>query len=211
MSQPTELSCNVDLPGELDASLGEFWEGNPWKIFMEHNLSSFEKNRVFLNAGDRSFIDVSYVSGADSDSDSRASIPLDFNSDGRQDLLVRNVGGGALKLYRNEFAGDGWLRVRLRGVKSNSLGVGARLTLKHGDSVLVRDCFPANSFLSQRPSSIHFGLGGDNEARTTDDIEVRVEWPSGTVQTVSQLPANSYVVITEGEREALPAFGEFAK
>ena len=70
MSQPCDPNCNVEQPGELDEELGEFWVGNPWEIFETKNLSCYERNRLYLNAGDRRFVDVSYASATDSDAPS---------------------------------------------------------------------------------------------------------------------------------------------
>ena len=49
----------MPLPGKLDHSLGEFWVSNPWEIVAGgHNLSSFERNRVFLNHDGKEFFEV---------------------------------------------------------------------------------------------------------------------------------------------------------
>ena len=70
MSQPCNRNCDIKQPGALDAKLGEFWVGNPWEIITEgHNLSAFERNRMYLNVGGREFLDVSHISGTDSDGD----------------------------------------------------------------------------------------------------------------------------------------------
>ena len=50
MSQPENRGARVPLPGRLDSRLGEFWVENPWDIIQKgHNLSCYERKRVFLN------------------------------------------------------------------------------------------------------------------------------------------------------------------
>jgi len=93
------MSASVETPGEVDSRLNEFWVGNPWKIFQEHNLSCFERNRLYMNVRGRGFLDVSHVSGADNDGDSRSAIAADVNHDGRLDLILRQSGGGPLVVY----------------------------------------------------------------------------------------------------------------
>ena len=49
VSQPGNRSSGMALPGKLDEKLDEFWVGNPWAIVRDgHNLSAFERNRVYL-------------------------------------------------------------------------------------------------------------------------------------------------------------------
>ena len=85
----------------LDAKLGEFWVGNPWEIVQHgHNLSAFERNRVYLNVGGRDFLDVSHLSGADTTATAAAVVAADFRNTGMPDLIVRQVGGGPLLCTR---------------------------------------------------------------------------------------------------------------
>ena len=194
MSQPCDPNCNVPLPGEIDRELGEFWEGNPWSIFRKHNLSSFERNRLFLNAGQRRFIDVSFASATDDDGDGRCSIAADFNGDGRIDLAVRQAGGTPLLVYENSFPQRSYLKVNLRGRQSNRAGIGARLVAHVGDQQIVRECFPANSYRSQGTLTMHFGLGS---ATVVDRLVIM--WPSGQTQEIRNIDADLHVVITEGD------------
>ena len=169
---------------------------DPWSINLSHNLSSFERNRFYLNTHGETFIEASYISGADSDGDGRCVVPLDYDNDGMQDLLVRQVGGGPLKLYRNQLPPQDYLRVRLQGTKSNRLGIGARLVAHVGDQQIVRELYPHNSFRSQMANEVHFGL------RDVEVLErLTVTWPSGQIDEWRDLPTNQSVLLTEGEPE----------
>jgi hypothetical protein len=183
----------VPAPGSLDKSLGEFWVTNPWDIVDQgHNLSAYERKRAFLNIRGQAFVDISHLTGADSDGDGRSVVAGDFRNDGRLDLVLRQVGGGAVQLYENQFPKAHYLTVSLRGRASNRLGIGARLTATVAGRELTRELYPQNTFHSQMPSRVHFGLGG---ADKVDQLTVR--WPSGTVQTFDGLAADRHVVITE--------------
>ena len=198
MSQPCNLKCDLKKPGEIDAELSEFWEGNPWLIYEKYNLSCFERNRTYLNVAGQQFIDISFVTGADNDGDSRSSIAVDVNHDGRLDLLVRQAGGGPLLLFENEFPSGHWLQVSLRGTKSNRLGIGSRLTAKVGEQTLTRELYPANSYLSQSPSHVHFGLGA---AEGIERLEVK--WPSGLVQVFENLQVDRHLLLEEGRSDVV--------
>jgi len=93
VSQPSDRSAAIRTPGQIDSSLNEFWVSNPWDIVKEgHNLSAFERSRMWLNLRGQGFLDVSYLSGADDDGDGRCVVAGDFRNNGRLDVLVRKVG-----------------------------------------------------------------------------------------------------------------------
>jgi hypothetical protein len=180
----------------VDEKLGEFWVDNPWDIITKgHNLSCFERDRTFLNVGGHDFLDVSFLGGADHDGDGRCVVAADFRNNGRLDLIVRQVGGGPLLCYQNEFPQRHYLEVSLHGSRSNRQGIGARLTAEVGGRRLVRELYPINTFRSQAPCRVHFGLG---DAPRVDRLTIR--WPSGRVQVLDNVAGDRHVLIDE-ERE----------
>src|SRR5436305_14203007 len=129
VSQPCNRSATVPPPGTLDDSLKEFWVSNPWQVVAYgFNLSCYERNRVFLNVKGKDFLEISHLTGADSDGDGRAVVVADFRNTGMQDLVVRQAGGGPLLLYENRLPRKHYLEVSLRGDASNRQGIGARVT-----------------------------------------------------------------------------------
>jgi hypothetical protein len=195
VSQPCDRACKIPAPGKIDSSLGEFWVENPWEIVKRgHNLSCFERKRTWMNLRGGNFLDISFLTGADNDGDGRSVVAGDFRNNGRQDLIVRQVGGGPLLLYENHFPRRHYLKVSLRGRRSNRLGVGARLKAVVGGRQLVREMFPVNSYRSQMANIVHFGLG---DAGRVDRLEIR--WPSGKVQVLKGLQGDRHIVVDEGK------------
>tara|TARA_B100000900_G_scaffold174328_1_gene147911 strand:- start:792 stop:1382 length:591 start_codon:yes stop_codon:yes gene_type:complete len=193
VSQPHNRLSQLEAIGEIDEEAGEFWTKNPFQMPNEReNLSSFERNRTFLSLDGNSFIDVSFASGADIDSDSRSVVAADFNRDGATDLLVGSVGGGSLRLFLNRFPEANFSRIRLEGSGSNRAGIGARLTATVEGKKLIRDLFPQNGFMGQGPAEIILGLG---DAKAIDRLEVR--WPSGKTQIYKNLAVNRYFLLKE--------------
>lgn len=193
VAQPLDRSRNIPVPGRVDEGLGEFWVPNAW-LFGQYrkNLSSYERNRVFLNRGNLQFADISHISGADSEGDGRSAVAADLNGDGRLEVLVRQTGGGSFLVYENRFPQRHWLSVSLRGLKSNRQGIGARLVLEAGGRTQTRELYPANSFRSQSPALVHFGLGTATRA-----AKLTILWPSGKVQEVRNIPADRNLTIQE--------------
>jgi hypothetical protein len=188
----------VTAPGKIDSSLREFWVSNPWQIVAHgHNLSAFERNRAFLNVKGRDFLDISHLTGADSDGDGRSVVAADFRNVGMLDLLVRQAGGGPLFLFENRLPRKHYLKVSLRGEASNRQGIGARLVAKVGGRQIVRELFPANGFYSQSPNIVHFGLADDD---TVDSLHIR--WPSGKTQVLTKLKGDRHIVVDESKNGA---------
>lgn len=203
MSQPLDRNARVPELGEVDREGGEFWVENPFEIPSNgHNLSAYERNRVFLNLDGRDFIDASFATGADIDSDSRSVVAADFDRDGRQDLLVASVGGGPLRLFLNRFDHGGssaW--IDLVGTASNRKAIGARVTAVAGGRTIVRDLFTPNGHAGQGPPELWLGLG---DAKKIDRLEVR--WPTGEIQRFEDLPVGRKITLTEGS-DAVVASG----
>ena len=159
------------------------------------NAPSYMKrqhNRLLWNRGDATFEDVSEGSGADDDGVGRGLAYLDMDGDGCLDLLVGNLGGAA-KLFRNTCgSGNGWLTVSLVGTRSNRDGIGARVTLETDGRTQIREVSGGRSFMGQHMRPAHFGLG---PAQTVDRLTIR--WPSGTIQTLIDIPASQRITVTE--------------
>jgi|TARA_Y100000814_G_scaffold220035_3_gene164367 hypothetical protein len=198
VSQPFDRACKVPAPGKLDESLDEFWVGDPWAISTSNNLSGYERNLTYLNKSGSDFMDISYLTGADSDGDGRCVVAADLNNDGRQDLVVRQVGGGPLQVFENRFPQKHWLKLSLRGTESNSLGIGAKVTVNISGRLIVRELHPINSYRSQSASLIHFGLGN------ADKIDsLIIEWPSGIVQELGEIDVDRHILIYENNKNVL--------
>ncbi|HXY40001.1 MAG TPA: ASPIC/UnbV domain-containing protein, partial [Vicinamibacteria bacterium] len=84
-----------------------------------------------------------------------------------------------------------WLELRLRGTKSNRMGLGARVTLRAGGLQQIREVSTAGSIFSGSDARVHFGLGDATQA------QVEIRWPSGTVQALRNLPADRLLEVDE--------------
>ncbi len=198
MTQPLDMQCTIEPQGEIDRSSGEFWVKNPFEMLSgEHNFSAYESNKFLLNRRGEPFVDLSYESGADIDSDSRSAIVGDFDRDGDLDLLVASVGGGAIRLFQNRIPRvNHRVRIDLRGTQSNRQGIGARVVAEVGEQRITRDLFPTNGFMGQSPAELILGVG---KATKIDRLTVR--WPTGQEQVFADVPVDKVVGIVEGEAE----------
>lgn len=120
------------------------------------------------------------------------------NDDGDLDMLVASNKGPGF-LFKNEaIAGNGFLRVKSVGKKSNRSGIGAKGRIRTGESVRRREVTSDRSFASQSELPVTFGLG---KRALVDEFKVR--WPPGPKEMSDQVRGNRTVVILEGQGGAL--------
>ena len=153
-----------------------------------------QPNILLRNEDDGSFTDVSWESGADDPGVGRGGIYLDYDNDGCLDLLIANLGQRA-RLFRNTCEwGNNWLAVDVVGTRGNRDGLGARIELEANGRRQIREVATGQSHMGQNVATAHFGLA---DAAIVDSLTVR--WPSGAVQTLTDVQPNQRLTLTEGE------------
>ena len=127
---------------------------------------------------------------------SRSAVLLDLDGDGDLDI-VTNEFNAPPRVLISDLAQRHrihYLKVRLRGTRSNHEGLGAQVTTILPDGRHILKVMDGKSgYLSQSDLPLYFGLGDADHA---DSIVVR--WPSGRRQTVAgPIPSGRPVEVTE--------------
>ncbi|HYP24086.1 MAG TPA: CRTAC1 family protein [Actinomycetota bacterium] len=160
----------------------------------QENRPEPQPNATFVNVGGGRFADLSAAGGAADDGVGRGLSLADYDRDGRMDLYVVNQGGRPI-LYRNvtPLGPRHWLEVDLVGTTSNRDACGATLVARVGRAKLLRQVFCGSVGLGGGSDPVvHFGLG---RRRTVDSL--RIEWPSGRVQTLRDVAGDRLIAIAE--------------
>jgi thiol-disulfide isomerase/thioredoxin len=153
------------------------------------SFSGNEANPLFHNTGN-GFVEIGTTTGISRTEDSRGFVLLDLDGDGAQDLVLHNYFRNPIVALLNRAAGDGrWLRVRLRGTKSNRFGIGARVTVNGR----MQDLTCGSGYLSGNAPELHFGLGKAEKA------DVKLRWPLGRVEEYKQVDSNRIHTFVEGD------------
>jgi hypothetical protein len=155
-----------------------------------------EPLQLFRNEGSRSFQDIADQSGLNAGpAQSRRGTAFgDVNNDGNLDVLVFNVAGPP-SLFLNETKNHNHrILVRLIGVKSNKMAIGARVTVTTKDMTQVDEVRGGGSYLSSNDTRLHFGLGNN-----TSISKLEIRWPSGLIQNFQDLSSDVIYEITEGQ------------
>jgi len=112
----------------------------------------------------------------------------DINNDGWMDVVMTVLGGPPILLL-NRGGSNHWLTITLQGTRSNRDGFGARVRV-NGQT---RFATASGGYSSSNDKRLHFGLG---ESKTAS---IEVLWPSGTRQTLKDVPADQFLKIREPE------------
>jgi len=158
-----------------------------------HQMVGWE-SLLLENKGDGTFADAADQGGAYFRTKLRArgSFVLDFDNDGRMDVLVTAMGDRVFLLHNRDPSGNHWLTLDLQGTKSNRDGFGARITVTAGGKRQYTEARCQAAFLGTSDRRVHFGLG---PYPTVDQIEIK--WPSGTVQVLTNVPADQILKLKE--------------
>ena len=173
----------------LDESTGSFLN------IGQHSLNGRERNCLFRNNGDGTFLDVGYVAGADRVEDGRGLSIFDYDADGRLDLVIRNYRQPA-ELLHNVGPARHWIELRLVGTRSNRDAVGARVRVRTAAGWQTREVHAGSAYLSGQSLVQHFGLGPAAVASQVDIV-----WPSGGRTVLHDLAADRRHVVVEGKEQ----------
>ncbi|OGX91785.1 VCBS repeat-containing protein [Hymenobacter coccineus] len=158
---------------------------------------------AFRNQGGARFADVSAAWGITTPANGNGAAYADLDNDGDLDVVVNNLNGPAF-LYENrasKLLKNKMLAVRLEGAGQNRLGIGARVTVYRTGTRQVQEELVSRGYESSVSPVLHFGLGTGGGPDS-----VRVEWPGGRQQVVTQVPASGVLVLREAASGApLPA------
>ncbi len=188
---------DADLDGYLDLFVAA------GHLYGPDNDYRVQPDLFYWNNGDGTFTEYAVAAGVADTLTGRSSVVGDYDGDGDPDLYVVNY-GQMPHLWRNEgAAGHHGLIVDLEGVASNRDGVGAFVTVRTPDGVeQVWETRSGSSLGGGDDRAAYFGLGAN-----TSVAELVIRWPSGIVQTLTDVAADQRLKVVEaGVRvQALPA------
>jgi cytochrome oxidase Cu insertion factor (SCO1/SenC/PrrC family)/Cu/Ag efflux protein CusF/tetratricopeptide (TPR) repeat protein len=182
---------DVNNDGYLDMYLGM---GSP-------SFTSVMPHELLLNLAGKSFVSATAASGTGELHKGHGIAFADLDRDGDEDI-VAEVGGAVpadrhpLRLFENPGNANGWLNLRLVGVRSNRAAIGARVTLTVDGREIHRTISSGGSF-GANPMELHVGLG---TAARVDAMTIW--WPaSNTRQRFANVAKNQFLQIRESDSD----------
>ena len=160
-----------------------------------------EYNFYYLNKyleGTPGFSNLTEDAGLHDSTASFNAIDFDFDHDGDLDLFLSNSDTHSY-LYENKLLNYddsepafNWFQITLQGTVSNRDAIGTEVEIVTSSGSFKRHKNGVG-FLGQNLKPLHFGLDQDTEV-----WEIIIIWPSGLVETYTNLESNTFVKATEG-------------
>jgi len=193
------------------------------EVDSQHLGSSFlEPKILYHNNGNGTFSDISASAGPaiTATSSARGLAAGDLWNDGRMSAVISNMSAAPMLLVNDLRNGNHWIafctvgafKKEVKDAKeskkvkdkspndnsptsfaSNRDGIGAKITVKAGNRLLVDEVRSGSSYDSNNDMRVHFGLGG-----VTKMEWVQVRWPSGLVERFENLAVDAFHTLREG-------------
>lgn len=139
----------------------------------------FTNGQIMFNNGDNTFTAASFSMSVGAVGD--------LNNDGFLDVQNGNT------VYYSSTNSNNWTKLQLKGIQSNSNGIGARVEIYGSWGKQIRDVQSGIGFRHMGTMNVHFGIGA---AAAIDSIIVK--WPSGRIDLICNPAINTPMILTEG-------------
>ncbi len=158
-----------------------------------------QNNLLYHNNGNGTFTKILIGEIVNDHGNSFGCAWADYDNDGDMDLVVANINNENNFLYRNNATSENsnkWITIKCVGTTSNKSAIGAKVMVKaniNGTTQWqMREIVSETGYASQNDIRAHFGLG---TATIIDSIKIL--WPSGSINSFTNLAVNKFVTITE--------------
>ena len=171
-------------------------------------------NFLYHNNGDGSFTRILSGNPVEDSGVSWSCAWGDYDNDGFLDLFVTqpvlSFDGPVVplpnRLYHNNGNSNSWLTLKLAGTASNRSAIGAKVRVQAAiGGKLIWQMREINNGHGAGGASLlaHFGLGA-----ATNIDQVRIEWPSGIVQTLTNVSPKQILTVKEHQpgNSGVPSF-----
>jgi hypothetical protein len=188
---------DYDLDGHMDLAVtcgSTFAARYDWKTYLtDPGLMEPQPTLLFRGDGTGKFAEVTREAGLEKLMIvGRGLAVADYDHDGAPDVAIGVNNGPAVLLHNRGPRGSGWITVLLSSKRSNRRGIGGRVVVTAGGTIQTRELHAGSSYLSCSAGEASFGLG---KAHKVDELVVH--WPSGTVTTLRDVPADRRLVVEE--------------
>jgi hypothetical protein len=185
---------NLDTTNSVEEAFTNITAGSGWDTNTSTNIDNvaydFDNNgyvdvlgggnKIMFNQGNSTFRPENYTGIS-------VGAIGDLNNDGFLDITNGNSIRYAIP------NGNNWIKVTLKGIQSNSNGIGARVEIYGAWGKQIRDIRSGEGFKYMSSLNAHFGIG-----QATGITQVIIRWPSGIVDTINNPTINQSLFIVEG-------------
>ncbi len=120
---------------------------------------------------------------------------VDWNRDGREDILVSNLDSPAALLTNESSLSGGFIAIQLVGTLDSRDAIGTVVEVKTKTRTHSRQLIAGDGYQASNERQLIFAVGDD------PDVQISVRWPSGHVDTYSNVPTNGHSCIIQGRSQ----------
>jgi hypothetical protein len=184
---------DVDLDGFDDLFMVNGHVFNEERL---RNIPYAQRPQLFRNLGTGKFQEIMPPEGTALAQRliGRGAAYADYDGDGDLDILLTTNQGPAFLLRNDSGRQAHFVRLKTQGTRSNRDGIGAKVRVYTANGVLQKMVRTGGSYLSQSELTLTFGLGSSTTAE-----KVQIIWPSGVVEEVAHVAADTTLLATEGQ------------
>ena len=120
----------------------------------------------------------------------------DLDNDGDLDIIGNNLNDAA-SIYinnSNELSLGNHIKIKLKGPKSNTFGIGSKVTIEASDLRQTKELYLIRGFQSSVSEILHFGLGSAESIQN-----LSIVWPDGKFQSFKELNVNQQITLNYNE------------
>jgi enediyne biosynthesis protein E4 len=157
------------------------------------SYGGYDRNRLYWNQSAAAFLEIGHLMGVGFQEDARNVVTADLDGDGRVDLIVTSFepwpdSSQQLRILMNRIEHSGnWIGFRFHQEASDPSPIGARVRLLSNGRTVVGTVVTGDSFRSQHPAIVHFGVGDRDRVES-----VEVQWPNGRILRLQEPALNRY-------------------
>jgi len=163
------------------------------------DFAAFDPDNLLMGTHDGGFIEAGAVAGLARATRGRGGSMVDLNLDGQLDLVVVNRNHN-VSLFRNDGAHrnssdtskrsmGNWLQISLQQQGINRNAVGAKISVKSGNTTRSRTVAVGGGHASGNAGFVHIGLG------VAERASIRIQWPDGQWSANYRAFANNFLLI----------------
>jgi len=164
-----------------------------WKLIQQMPSTKLN-NYLFRNNQNLSFSDVSADWGLNKKAVSNGGAYADLDNDGDLDLVINCLNDDAT-IYENNTVSNNsshFLQIKLKGEGKNTLGIGAKVSVKTAHTDQMMEQFITRGFQSSVDPVMHFGFGKDNSIQS-----ITVKWPGGKISHIDNIKSDTLITINQ--------------
>jgi len=183
-STRTASFADYNNDGWLDILVDDHYKGN----YLYHNNSDETFTEVADELNIRDAHPIAGIGG-----DYFGTSWGDYNNDGAIDFFCSGH-WSIHKLYENQYCPGNFLVLNLVGTESNKNAIGIKVTVKAGNTEISRTVIAGDGGCNFNSLPLDFGLGQNATIEY-----VKIYWTNSPMQTITNVAANSFLTVIEGD------------